>query len=527
MSIPERYLCPITQELMSDPVMDTEGHNFERSAIEQWLSTHSECPLSREPLSKDSLFPNRSLKEGIEEFRARMNQSSKPDPSSASFKSQAPPASGDFPNASRSPPEGSCVAAPLPPDSSCMAAPLPPAPSPAVQHSASVGNGQPEPQSGAPWRGMPPPPVGAAAAASGGPGYPGAGPAVLAPPLGGGWADPQGRGPPGADRGREQRVAEIASRLEISDDLLGDLHVLEEYAMVFVVDDSSSMNAMTNYRESRWQELGRTLSAAAEVAAAFVPTVDVFFLNAPAMMGVPPERIPSIFSSRRPNGRTPLLGALRAVFAQAQNRYRQQHTRTLVLVGTDGEPTDGRPEALLNMINDPRVRGDPATVPISFLACTDDDAAVGYLNDLDERGHRVDVVDDYHSERKEVLLAAGRELSRGDYVVKCLLGAVLDKYDLLDEGPPRTCVVCGRHAPPPPTPSPHGYLGSSVRREGGKHTETGWKCEGCMRKHATRAPPHVRCVKCRLQNPQMVYRKVEGQGWFCERCAPAKECAVM
>ena len=32
-NIPEDYLCPITQELMEDPVIAADGHSNERAAI--------------------------------------------------------------------------------------------------------------------------------------------------------------------------------------------------------------------------------------------------------------------------------------------------------------------------------------------------------------------------------------------------------------------------------------------------------------------------------------------------------------
>ena len=49
--------------------MDREGHNFERTAIESWLSRSRECPIGREPLTVDQLFKNRALQEEIEEWR--------------------------------------------------------------------------------------------------------------------------------------------------------------------------------------------------------------------------------------------------------------------------------------------------------------------------------------------------------------------------------------------------------------------------------------------------------------------------
>lgn len=68
---PDRHVCPITQEVMRDPVMDREGHNFEKEAIEAWLDRHPDCPMGREPLQREGLFPNRALREEILEAQAR------------------------------------------------------------------------------------------------------------------------------------------------------------------------------------------------------------------------------------------------------------------------------------------------------------------------------------------------------------------------------------------------------------------------------------------------------------------------
>ena len=37
--IPEDYLCPITQEMMENPVLAADGHSYEYSAIHEWLKT--------------------------------------------------------------------------------------------------------------------------------------------------------------------------------------------------------------------------------------------------------------------------------------------------------------------------------------------------------------------------------------------------------------------------------------------------------------------------------------------------------
>ena len=36
--IPPDFICPITQELMRDPVNTLSGHSYERDAILQWFA---------------------------------------------------------------------------------------------------------------------------------------------------------------------------------------------------------------------------------------------------------------------------------------------------------------------------------------------------------------------------------------------------------------------------------------------------------------------------------------------------------
>lgn len=63
---PESFLCPISQEIMSDPVSTPYGNSFDRKSIEDWLNKKNTCPLSRKPLSQKDLIPNYSLKQSIE-----------------------------------------------------------------------------------------------------------------------------------------------------------------------------------------------------------------------------------------------------------------------------------------------------------------------------------------------------------------------------------------------------------------------------------------------------------------------------
>ena len=68
---PEVYLCPITFQLMSDPVITPSGNSFEREAIEKSIAVSGVCPLTREPLKFDQLVPNRALKQIIDQWKLK------------------------------------------------------------------------------------------------------------------------------------------------------------------------------------------------------------------------------------------------------------------------------------------------------------------------------------------------------------------------------------------------------------------------------------------------------------------------
>ncbi|CAN0146708.1 unnamed protein product, partial [Laminaria digitata] len=40
----DEFSCPITRELMRDPVIAADGHTYDREAIEMWLRNHDTSP---------------------------------------------------------------------------------------------------------------------------------------------------------------------------------------------------------------------------------------------------------------------------------------------------------------------------------------------------------------------------------------------------------------------------------------------------------------------------------------------------
>lgn len=63
LNIPADFRCPITLDLMMDPVVVATGQTYDRSSITLWIeSGHNTCPKTGQGLAHANLIPNRALK---------------------------------------------------------------------------------------------------------------------------------------------------------------------------------------------------------------------------------------------------------------------------------------------------------------------------------------------------------------------------------------------------------------------------------------------------------------------------------
>jgi Mg-chelatase subunit ChlD len=69
MSNPSEFMCPISMDLMTDPVIGNDGHTYERAAITEWLSTNNLSPLTRRQMTLADIQPNFALRGAIERWR--------------------------------------------------------------------------------------------------------------------------------------------------------------------------------------------------------------------------------------------------------------------------------------------------------------------------------------------------------------------------------------------------------------------------------------------------------------------------
>ncbi|KAK9122676.1 hypothetical protein Sjap_012278 [Stephania japonica] len=67
--IPDDFRCPISLELMKDPVIVSTGQTYERACIEKWLEAgHGTCPKTQQTLSSTVITPNYVLRSLIAQW---------------------------------------------------------------------------------------------------------------------------------------------------------------------------------------------------------------------------------------------------------------------------------------------------------------------------------------------------------------------------------------------------------------------------------------------------------------------------
>jgi hypothetical protein len=69
MNPPDEFRCPITMEVMTDPVIGEDGHTYERTAITQALRVKAASPMTRQPMTMSGLRPNHAIRSAIQRWR--------------------------------------------------------------------------------------------------------------------------------------------------------------------------------------------------------------------------------------------------------------------------------------------------------------------------------------------------------------------------------------------------------------------------------------------------------------------------
>ena len=67
--IPVEYMCPITLDWLSDPVVTASGHTYSRDAIEEHLKYSELDPVTRMKISGLPLYDNIAMRSAVDHYR--------------------------------------------------------------------------------------------------------------------------------------------------------------------------------------------------------------------------------------------------------------------------------------------------------------------------------------------------------------------------------------------------------------------------------------------------------------------------
>jgi hypothetical protein len=232
-----------------------------------------------------------------------------------------------------------------------------------------------------------------------------------------------------------QNKLNIFQKYEISKNMSLRLEILNSFKIVFVFDDSSSMTKidLNLSVRTRWDELLKFASISIELANLYNQEdgCDIYFFNRePVRKTKTKKQLDDIFSTE-PMGTTTMLETLKRIYNDHLNN--NNNKKLLILIATDGEPTDYSGQSKIDEFKQFLINR-PNNVYTSIVACTDDLDSIGYLNNLDNKLPRFDVVRDYKNEMKEIRNKQGVQFqfSYGDYITKTLIGSIDDELGKLD-----------------------------------------------------------------------------------------------
>jgi hypothetical protein len=216
--------------------------------------------------------------------------------------------------------------------------------------------------------------------------------------------------------------------------------VLSTCKIVLLCDDSSSMGSLiaeegsdpfAQKKSTRWLELKKLAAVLIEFVTMITDDgLDIYFLNRKRKLGVTDMSGLQMVFSDAPSGATPLISKIRYIHDKYIDKL--DGKQLLIIVITDGEPSDGSRNDLFNTLNYVTRGGN---VHVSFAECTDNEEDMEYLDSWDGKIKNFDNTDDYREELRRVKMAKGQsfKFDYTDYVVKILLATFIRWYFNLDQ----------------------------------------------------------------------------------------------
>lgn len=251
------------------------------------------------------------------------------------------------------------------------------------------------------------------------------------------------------DTSSDSKIADFVQEYGISPFFAGRLKHLLPYDIVFLGDDSTSMSTKVDIdKGSRWDELKQTINVIMKAALLFDSDgIDLAFLNrdnGQVHKNIQDTKAVEGLFREEPAGRTPLTTRISEIF----NAYKTNEKPVLLVIGTDGEPTDSyrgasKMDGLRRLMDERESNPDlKGHIAISFVMCTQDQRTIAAYNSIDTRYSNVDCINDFANEKAEIVNREIREaFGYHDWIMKALLGPVCQDVDKLDERATDCCTI--------------------------------------------------------------------------------------
>ena len=218
-----------------------------------------------------------------------------------------------------------------------------------------------------------------------------------------------------------------------------NLSVLKDYKIVLCVDDSSSMNEpiidtpIQNIQNpTRYDEIKTIIRMLIDIALIYDNDgLDMYFLNKNPVFDIKNYLYIEHILNKAPEGHTPLRHITRQIF----QKYKYNSKPVLLIVATDGIPTDNNGnEDLINFISCLKKR-NVDNYYVSFLACSNRKEDIYYLKKLNKDIENLSVLDNYSSEKNLITNVKGRtyRYTLGDHIARLLLTPIAGRIDIIEE----------------------------------------------------------------------------------------------
>jgi len=226
---------------------------------------------------------------------------------------------------------------------------------------------------------------------------------------------------------KSDQLEQFCQEYEISQKYIEKIAIIEDFKIILLLDDSGSMNTPlydNSHYGTRWNKLKYITETCIKLSSIYKENgITIEFLNRNGQSNIMNFNQILPFFNEPPFGRTPLNKKVKSILS----RYATCRKKVLIIIPTDGEPTDDYGFENIKEFTDTLMNKNHSKFHISFLACSDQKNEIGYLDKL-KKIPNVNIMHNYIDEVKKIKKKEGKNYSYtfGEHIIKFLLGPIIE-----------------------------------------------------------------------------------------------------